>query len=174
MGRIGEMIAAAGAMSPAYAQRLLADIPAAKFARFARVGGVEIRSNHPAFIVGHLSLYPRIVLEHLGVPAGAAEHPPAWHELFRHGVECRDDAGGTIYPPMRELIEFFTAAHAAALDGLKQAGDEALLAANSVGGRMGELFPLLGGMLMFYVSGHPQIHLGQLSAWRRAMGLPPA
>jgi hypothetical protein len=29
-------------------------------------------------------------------------------------------------------------------------------------------------MLGFYLSGHVMSHLGQLSAWRRCLGLPPA
>ena len=32
----------------------------------------------------------------------------------------------------------------------------------------------VGGAINFYIGGHVQVHLGQLSAWRRAIGLPPA
>ena len=35
-------------------------------------------------------------------------------------------------------------------------------------------FPTAGAMLGFYVGGHFMIHIGQMSAWRRAVGLGPA
>ena len=41
-------------------------------------------------------------------------------------------------------------------------------------GRSRELFPTLGAVVAFYLAGHVMNHLGQLSAWRRCIGLPPA
>ena len=55
MGQIGQIIAASAATAPLYAQRLLAGVTPDKFARIARLGGVELKSNHPAFVFGHLS-----------------------------------------------------------------------------------------------------------------------
>ena len=40
--------------------------------------------------------------------------------------------------------------------------------------RMRAKFPTNGAMLAFYVGGHFMLHMGQLSAWRRAVGLGPA
>jgi hypothetical protein len=39
---------------------------------------------------------------------------------------------------------------------------------------MRDLFPTIGAAINFYLIGHVQVHLGQISAWRRGMGLPPA
>lgn len=174
MGQIGELTAAVGAMSLAYAERLVKDVRPQDFARFARPGGVEVRSNHPAFVLGHLALYPAKVLQHLGQPAGAATCPPAWEALFRNGVECHDDAAGTRYPPADEITARFFVGGRAALDALRHASDAALTAPNPAEGRMRELFPMLGAMLAFYVTSHVQMHLGQVSAWRRMMGMPAA
>ena len=57
---------------------------------------------------------------------------------------------------------------------LKASDDALFTKQNPVDGRMRELFPTNGGALGFYVGGHVMMHIGQLSAWRRAMGLEAA
>jgi hypothetical protein len=39
---------------------------------------------------------------------------------------------------------------------------------------MKEMFPHKGGLITFLCIGHMQMHLGQISAWRRIMGLGSA
>jgi hypothetical protein len=39
--------------------------------------------------------------------------------------------------------------------------------------RAKEAFPTLQELVAFLLSGHVGVHLGQLSAWRRMIGLPP-
>ncbi len=174
MGQIGQLLVHA-ASQPAYAERLLNGIDAKLFATFARSGERVIRSNHPAFIFGHLALYPAKVLTHLHQPLEQASVPDGWAALFEAGVECRDDPEARIYPPMSMLTAFYFAATRRALAALAAADDARLLAANDhAEPRMRERFPTIGGMLGFYMSGHAQLHLGQLSAWRRAVGLPAA
>lgn len=174
MNTIGAAIAPAGQLALLYAERLLKGIRNEDFARFARPGGTPVASNHPAFIVGHLGLYPAQVLRLLGRPAGPAAVPEGWEALFKNGVECRDDADGRIYPKMEALTHWFFEGYRAALGALAQADDALLSGPNPVEGRMRELFPTLGALLAFYIAGHTQSHLGQLSAWRRMMGLPAA
>jgi hypothetical protein len=43
-----------------------------------------------------------------------------------------------------------------------------------MGGRMSEMLPTLGAAMMFMCGSHLQMHLGQVSSWRRAMGLGSA
>lgn len=174
MGSIGTILAQTGGITIQYAERLLVGITPQTFARFARLGGAELHSNHPAFILGHLSIYPVRVLTHIGRDATEATPPARYDELFKNGAECRDDPTGTIYPPMAELREFFFRSYRAALAALSEADDATLAGPNPSEGRIKELMPSLGAMLNFFVSGHAQSHLGQLSAWRRAQGLPPA
>jgi hypothetical protein len=174
MTTIGPVIAAPVKIVLGYAERLIAGVSAADFGRLARPGGQVVQSNHPAFVLGHLCLYPPRVLEHLGRPLGAAACPPGYEPLFKNGVECTDDPDGNRYPAMSELTARFFEGYRAATDAVAAASDESLLAPNPTEGRMRELFPTLGGMLNFYLNGHAMSHLGQLSAWRRAMGLPPA
>lgn len=171
---MGSAIANAGKMAVMYGERLLAGVEARSFARFAVVGGKTVPSNHPAWAYGHLATYPRRVLEHLGRDPGAATLPAGWDDLFKNGAECRDDPEGRIYPAMAEITRFFSASYGAALAALSHADDAALDGPNPTEGRMREFFPTLGSMLIFYMCGHPQVHLGQVSAWRRMIGLPPA
>jgi hypothetical protein len=157
-----------------YAERLLAGITQESYARFARPGGVEVQSNHPAFILGHLSLYPTRVMQYLKQPVGPTAFPPSYEPLFKFGAECQDDPAGNIYPRFEDMRQFFLDAYRAAIAAVESAPDEAFDAPNPAEGRLREMFPTVGSAINFYLVGHVQVHLGQFSAWRRAMGLPAA
>ncbi len=174
MAQIGPIIAASGRLSLRYTERLLAGVAAEQFARLARPGGVEIKSNHPAFVLGHLSLYPAKVMAAIGRPAGAAACPETYEPLFKGGAECLDDADGRIYPSMEELRRRYFETYNAALAAVAETEDGIFMQENPAEGRMKELFPTRGAAVNFYLGGHMQNHLGQFSAWRRAMGLPAA
>ena len=45
---------------------------------------------------------------------------------------------------------------------------------NPAEGRMKELFPTIGAVSAFLLSGHQMSHFGQISAWRRFVGLGSA
>lgn len=174
MGQIGTVIAQSAALTTMYGERLVNGIDATRFACHARPGGVEVKSNHPAFVFGHLSIYPSRVTQVLGLAPGATAIPSGWEELFKNGIECKDDPENRIYPPMAEIMRVFGESYRAALAIVADADDAKLLAANPTPGRLSEIFPTVGGMFGFYLSGHAQSHLGQVSAWRRMMGLPAA
>lgn len=173
MGTIGSILSQTAGLTIGYAERLLAGIDPGSFARFARPGGHEIKANHPAWVYGHLSLYSPRVLTHLG-QSDALNVPAGFEELFKNGTECRDDRDGTIYPPMGVIRACFFDGCTRAIRTIAEADDALLAGPNPTEGRMRELFPTLGAMLNFYLTGHAQMHLGQISTWRRAMGLPAA
>lgn len=174
MSGFGAMLAGSGRLGVLYAERLLAGVTPDTFARLARPGGQVLNSNHPAFVFGHLCLYPSRVLDLVGMPAGAMAAPPSYESLFKSGCECRDDPEGAIYPPMQELTQRFFDGYRAASNAVETADDDLFRRPNPAQGRLRELFPLLGGAIGFYLGGHVQNHLGQFSAWRRAMGLGAA
>lgn len=154
-----------------YAERLRKGISADQFARLANVGGTVVNSNHPAFIYGHLALYgPRVAAE-LG--AEAANIPESFEPVFSHTVTCVDDPDGTVYPSMDEVTSVFFEGYQKALAALETASDEQFAAANPTESMIPK-FPTIGSMHAFYVGGHMMIHMGQLSAWRRMMGMEPA
>ncbi len=174
MPRIGEILAAAATPGVLSARRLLTGVTPQNYARLARPGGHLVQSNHAAFVLGHLALYPAMVLMRFGQPPGPTACPESWSALFESGAACRDDADGTIYPPLDELTSRFFAGYETASQAVKATDDAALLAPNPTEGRSREMFPTIGAVVAFYLIGHVMNHLGQLSAWRRCLGLPPA
>ena len=174
MGAIGEMIAASCDLGIGYAERLLEGIQADDFGKFARPGGEVIESNHPAFIYGHLSLYPQRVLTNLDQDATSVKPSDKYEELFSPKTTCVDDPDGSIYPGMDEIVEKMVSGYRKTSETLRAAEDGLFARENPAEGRMKELFPTNGAAIGFYVGGHVMMHIGQLSAWRRAMGLQPA
>jgi len=174
MVRIGEILAAGAKPGMLSAPRMLNGVTQANYARLARPGGQVVQTNHAAFVLGHLALYPAKVLARLELPPGPAEHPAEWVGLFEAGAECRDDAEGKLYPALEMLTARFTAGYEAAVQAVAKADDAKLLAPNLVEGRSREMFPTIGAVVGFYLIGHVMNHLGQLSAWRRCMGLGAA
>ncbi len=171
---VGNMIAASCSLGMNYTKRLLQDVRADQFARFACPGGQTVRSNHPAFILGHLCSYGPRIVEQLGGDAAAVRPPEQFTCLFAKDSSCQDDPNGTIYPAMDVIVNHYFAGYQAAIDTLCRTDDSVLLQPNPIEGRMTELFSTMGAMHAFYVGGHLMMHLGQMSAWRRMMGLPPA
>lgn len=173
MGQIGSLIADAGSVGLRYGKRLLESVPEERFGRLAAPAGQLVQSNHPAFVVGHLTLYPMRVLELLGQNDPAARPPADYQRLFSKDAKCVDDADGSTYPRKEELLAVFQRTYDAALAGLRACDDAVLLGPNPVDTPLKSLCPTLGSMLAFYVTGHVTTHLGQISAWRRMEGLPP-
>ncbi|MEM9645807.1 MAG: DinB family protein [Planctomycetota bacterium] len=173
MSTIGPMIADSAQLTLGYAQRLLNGVTPEQFARFARIGDQVIESNHPAFILGHLSLYPCRIVDELGGDASAITPTEPYENLFSHETTCVDDSDGSIYPAMDEVVNKFTSAYETTIDFVKTASDEAFAVENP-NERMRAKFATKGSMHAFYMSGHGMIHMGQFSAWRRVMGLGSA
>jgi hypothetical protein len=84
-----------------------------------------------------------------------------------------DDADGSIYPPMDEVTSALLRAYRAVAEALDCAVDEVFAGENPNEAMRGK-FPTKGAMIGFYVGGHFMLHMGQMSAWRRAMGMGPA
>lgn len=170
---IGSMISASVNLGLGYADRLLGDIPEDNFSSFARVGDQVIESNHPAFICGHLVLYPSRILSDLGCDVGSAAAPDGYTSLFSKDAKCQDDPDCKLYPGKDELVSLLVESHKRVAAALTEAGDELFSVENPNEAMRGK-FPTKGAMHMFYVGGHFMMHMGQLSAWRRASGLGPA
>lgn len=174
MGQIGSLIADASAVGLRYAKRLIDATPAERFGRISTPGGQSVQSNHAAFAIGHLTLYPVKVLDLLGCDKKGAVPPENYTALFSKDAKCVDDADGKVYPPKDELSRVFQQTYDVALAALRSCDDQLLLAPNPVDSPMKTVCPTLGSMLAFYMTGHVMSHLGQVSAWRRMEGLPAA
>jgi len=174
MTAIGTVVARNATLSVGLADALCADIPADRFAAFAEVNGQRIEANHAAFNLGHLAIYPARVLGMLGCDPAPAQTPEHWGELFAAGVECKHDPDNTIYPSRDEVVGGFKRSMQALIDAAPGVSDEVYAGPNPAEGRFAEMLPTLGMAADFLAGSHCMMHLGQISTWRRCMGLGPA
>lgn len=146
-----------------YARALLTDVQEDQFAHLPMPG-----FNHPAFCYGHLAGYPNRMMEFLGCPEEQVELPfdPA---PYQAGAECVEQDGR--YAVMPVIVDAFFDAHDRLIKVLPSATPERFAAPSGLDGRMGEIFPRIGDAIDFMCGHHIAMHLGQVSMWRRAMGL---
>lgn len=159
-----DLIAAGSRSTLGYAELLVKDIPAEKFA-FMPMPNV----NHPAFAIGHLSIYGDNILKLIGRTELVRERPE-FVALFKAGVACVADDGR--YPGKDEIVDYFLERYRAAAEALKWVSEDVLNAENPAEGRWKLMFPKVGGAVNFLLNNHAMMHLGQVSAWRRVMGMP--
>jgi hypothetical protein len=174
MGQMGKAIAAAGQTSIRYGEAMMKDVTPSMAARKPSLGGKTVDCNHPAWVYGHLAIYSSRMCEFLGAEPGPTAKPAGWEDLFKNGTECKDDPSGTIYPKIEALQTHYLNGYKHVLAKIAETPDEVLNRPNPAGGRMTEMFPTIGAMMMFMLVGHPMSHLGQISTWRRCMGLGSA
>ena len=145
-----------------YCRTLLADIPDGRMAE-QPVPGV----NHPAWVLGHLALTADGTLEKLG---GQKALPASWGALFGAGSKPSDARGD--YPPKDELLRAFEQSYQQLRQKAATAGPEQL-SQPTANPRAKETLPTMREVVAFLLTGHLGVHLGQLSSWRRMIGLPP-
>ena len=122
--------------------------------------------NHPAWIVGHIAYSCQMI----GIEMGLAPWlPEDWADRF--GSDQRPVADSERYPLPSELLSAFDDATARVRRRLAEIND-ADLAGPLPDRRHREAFPTLGHAVLHILTVHTAIHLGQLSAWRHAVGLP--
>lgn len=173
MGQYSTLIVHSARIATMYAQRLLTGVEASAFARTPVVGGKLVQTNHPAWVFGHLATYPVKIGAMVGLAGSGLSAPAGFEDLFKDGTESKDDASGTIYPSMEVVTKAFFATHEALLAALGGI-DDSLLLVETAEEKYRQRFPQVGSRLLFMCNNHVMMHLGQVSAWRRCMGLAPA
>lgn len=171
MDSIASMIVTGAERAFGLGELLLKGVPDDRFARFAPGDGTLINANHPAFIYGHLAIYPTRILAAAGLDGSAIAPPENYLELFEAGKDCVDDPDGSVYPARSEIVDLFVRSHRAAIDAVGGMSDAQMKAKHPIEGRMAEAFPTVGHVASFLLVGHTMMHLGQMSTWRRAIGL---
>jgi hypothetical protein len=146
-----------------YGELLVKDIPDDQFAHMPTPN-----LNHPAFNYGHLSLYPNRLFKVIGRPELIVEKP-GFTELFQAGSACVEQDGR--YPAKDEIVDYWRERYTTAADEISSLPDEAFQQENPLEGRMREIFPTVGVAVNFLLNNHLMVHLGQVSAWRRVIGL---
>jgi uncharacterized damage-inducible protein DinB len=145
------------------AKRLVGDLTAEQMCQ--QPHGVV---NHPAWSLGHLASASVGLLKALGHDASL---PAGWGEAFKTGGIPSSDPSG--FPSKDELLSTLESLHDRVTTAVK-ASDSATLAMPHPHEGTRKHFPTIGDMVVFLMTSHEMDHLGQLAAWRRAMGLGPA
>ncbi|MEM6553432.1 MAG: DinB family protein [Planctomycetota bacterium] len=142
-----------------YSDDLVKDIAPADFCTQPVAG-----MNHPAWIIGHLAYASD------GHSAEVGGTPELTHFADRYGFGSEVSGDASLYGSKDGLIELWHAANARYIAAMESATAEQL--GKPTRGPLFEAFPTVGEFLSFSLTGHVSLHLGQLSAWRRAMGMP--
>lgn len=123
-------------------------------------------ANTPAWLLGHLAISADYGLQLVGRPTHCSA---AWHKQFAPGsLPSALKAPGL---KKFELMDTLEAGHArvneaAAVTTLEQMAESHGLAF------LRDSLPTKGDVMAHLLTTHEACHLGQLSAWRRQMGLP--
>lgn len=154
-----------------YAKRLVADLTDAQWCAQPSVAGGGKVTNHAAWVLGHL-LYVAEKVTLTRVLGQPNKFNAAWDELFHGKSVPVADAGK--YPSKATLLGALEDADARIAATLKQANDSLLSKPTPAGENpaFAQRFPTIADALIHLMAGHEAVHLGQLSAWRRAQGLP--
>ena len=139
----------------------VADVPAAGMV--AQPKGIV---NHPAWLIGHLTYACQL----LGGAVGLAPWlPEDWGRRFATGTVPVADAGA--YKSKEDALAILRDAQSRitrAVQGL----DDARLDEAFPDPSYRDVFPTIRHALTQVLVGHTASHVGQLSVWRKAMGLP--
>jgi hypothetical protein len=146
----------------AYALALLEDLTDDQMV--LRPGG---NMNHPSWILGHMSIYYPVVPALL---RGEPFDDPADDPLF--GFRGRGPLPDiNVYGTKASQLRRLTEGHEAVAQALLAASSEQLNQRPSLP-RWAEAYPTVEFMLPDLLLHHESLHIGQLSIWRRAAGLP--
>ncbi len=145
-----------------YALALVDGLSDAQFV--LRPGGAM---NHPAWILGHVGLYHGAILQLLaGEPVDDPKNDPLFGFAGRGPLDDIAEYGSA-----REVIDRFAAGHEQVAQALLAAPPEAFSRAPSLP-RWAATYPTVEFMLPDLLLSHESGHIGQISLWRRAAGLP--
>lgn len=140
-----------------YGEALVADIDPADFCLQPTPG-----LNHPAWIFDHLSY----ASDRHATLLGVEQRLVGWKGLFAKGSLPQPDP--LLYPPKDELMGAWKDANSRLVAAI-QSTTAARLASPNEYLKNGQL-PTLRDFFTYSMTGHTAMHLGQVSAWRRACG----
>ncbi len=121
--------------------------------------------NHPAWVLSHLNLYHQPIV---GIIRAQSFTDPKGHRFGNGSQPIPDPAA---YKSPAELRSDFDAGHRAVEAALREEG-VAALGREVVLERWKASMHNVPSVLLYLMTRHQGIHLGQLSAWRRVRGLP--
>lgn len=123
--------------------------------------------NHPAWILGHLTVVAHRAMSLIS--GGETDLPESWKTLFGPGSKLT--ANRADYPFKAELLPALEESYEALQRMILEATPEQL-SRPSTHARTKAMLPEQKDLLAFLLTGHMGLHLGQLTTWRRMIGLP--
>lgn len=151
----------AAAINLEYGKKLLADIPDDKMCVQPAPG-----MNHAAWIMGHLTFVADSMIKVWGQnPTMSRE----WVELFN--LASKPTAERARYPSKAALLEAYEKAYPRLMEAVRSAPSEAF-DREFPNPKLRPTLPTVGVAMVHILTSHHGLHLGQLSAWRRAQGMP--
>ncbi len=145
-----------------YAERLCAGLDDATAVSQPKPG-----MNHACWILSHLNIYHPVVA---AIITGDSFPDPKDHPF---GMGSAPEKPNVPYPPVGRLVAEFRSGHET-VEKLLRARDVSVFQNDVPLARWKDRMPTAGRALPYLMLVHENQHLGQLSGWRRAMGLPPA
>ena len=153
----------AGEVNVEYAKKLVADIPDERMAEQPAPG-----MNHAAWVLGHLTFVGDSMIRVFDQPFSM---PKEWVELFNLSSKPTSDRAK--YPSKAALLEAYDRSYARLTEAVKNATSESL-EREFPNPKLRTQLPTVGVAMVHILCSHHGLHLGQLSAWRRALGMAPA
>ena len=124
--------------------------------------------NHPAWSLGHLVVWANNLGSMLGLESRL---PDGWDKTFATGETPSSDVSA--YPSKDEILGALREQHSRNTEALKSADLESWAKPHPYVKTL-PYFPTVGDMITFLMTAHEMNHVGQIAAWRRAMGLGSA
>lgn len=128
--------------------------------------------NHPAFTLGHLVTAYSNLMNNL---TGEYILADGFKEIFLRsgpGDPTLPNPDAAAYPSKEKMIAELNIQHERLVDHLLRMDEKKLK--ENFEWRFSSYFPTYLDRIMFLCVNHYAMHLGQLAAWRRAMGFPSA
>jgi hypothetical protein len=151
----------AAAINLEYGKKLMADIPDDKICVQPAPG-----MNHAAWVIGHLSFVADSMIRVWDQKPRMSQE---WIELFNLASKPTAERAG--YPSKAELMAAYEKSYTRLMEAVKSAPSEAF-DREFPNPKLRPMLPTVGVAMVHILTSHHGLHLGQLSAWRRAQGLP--
>ncbi len=124
-------------------------------------------TNHPAWVIGHLTYACQLLA---GVVGLSEWLPKDWEDRF--GPGSAPSADSSLYETKDDALEILRDAQEKIIRAVEQT-DESRLDEPFPDPSFLDVFPTVRHAVTQVLVGHTANHVGQVSIWRKAMGLPP-
>lgn len=147
-----------------YGQNLVADLTEQQMAMQAGPEG-KAPANHPAWVFSHLNAYHPVIS---AIIRNESFDDPKEHPF---GMLSKPEADRSIYAPKDELVGQYIRGHEE-IASLLSSADDSIFDHQIALPRWQNVMPTAAIALPYLLLNHENMHLGQLSAWRRLQGMP--